>query len=85
MDLLATENGPESCSALGLECGSCIRKAASSVAGICGGLEPQGLRRVFLQLYPSPGRRPMAQTFELAYQDAASVGIPALASAAAAA
>lgn len=85
MDLLATENRPETCSALGLECGSCIRKAASSVAGICGGLESQGLRRVFLQLYPSQGCRPMAQTFESAYQDAAAVGIPALASAAAAA
>jgi hypothetical protein len=85
MDLLATENGPETCSALGLECGSCIRKAASSVAGICGGLEPQGLKRVFLQLYPSPGCRPMAQTFELAYLDAAAgAGIAELATAAAA-
>lgn len=84
MDFLATENGPETCSALGLECGFCIRKAASSVAGICGGLEPQGLRQLFFQLYPSPGCRPMSQAFELAYQDAATVGIPALATAAAA-
>jgi hypothetical protein len=85
MDLLAIENRPETCSALGLDCGSCTRKAASSVASICGGLDPQGLKQIFFQLYSSPGCRPMAQSFELAYQEAtAPIAIAALATAAAA-
>jgi hypothetical protein len=85
MDSLAIENQPETCSTLGLECGTCIRHAASSVACICGGLDPQGLRQVFLQLYSSPGCRPMAQAFELAYQETATpITIAALATAAAA-
>ena len=85
MDLFANENCPETCSTLGLDCGSCTRKAASSVASICGGLDPQGLKQVFFQLYSSPGCRPMAQTFELAYQEAtAPIELAALATAAAA-
>lgn len=85
MDLLAMENWPESCSALGLDCDTCTRKAASSVASICGGLDPQGLKQVFFQLYSSPGCRPMAQAFELAYLEAtAPIEIAALANAAAA-
>jgi len=85
MDLSATENRPETCSMLGLDCGTCIHKAASSVASICGGLEPQGIRQVFFQLYASPGCRPMAQAFELVYQEHATpLAISALASAAAA-
>ena len=85
MDLLAIENRPETCSALGLDCSSCTRKAASSVASICGGLDPQGLKQIFFQLYSSPGCRPMAQAFELAYQEAtAPIAIAALATAAAA-
>ena len=85
MDSLAIENWPETCSALGLDCGSCTRKAALSVATICGGLDPQGLKQIFFQLYSSPGCRPMAQAFELAYQEATvPVEIVALATAAAA-
>jgi hypothetical protein len=85
MDLFANENCPESCSTLGLDCDTCTRKAASSVASICGGLDPQGLKQVFCQLYSSPGCRPMAQVFELAYHEAtAPIQIAALATAAAA-
>jgi hypothetical protein len=85
MDSLVSENRPETCSTLGLDCGTCVRKAASSVASICGGLEPQGVRQLFFQLYSSPGCRPMAQTFELEYQEHGTpMAIPALASAAAA-
>jgi len=85
MDLLANENWPESCSTLGLDCGTCTRKAASSVASICGGLDAQGIKQIFFQLYSSPGCRPMAPAFELAYQEAtAPIGIAALATAAAA-
>jgi hypothetical protein len=79
------ENWPESCSALGLDCGSCTRKAASSVASICGGLDALGLKQIFFQLYPSPGCQPMATLFESAYQEAATpVTLVALANAAAA-
>jgi hypothetical protein len=85
MDSLATENWPESCSSLGLDCGTCVHKAASSVASICGGLDSQGLMQIFLQLYPSAGCRPMAQTFEMAYQQTAiPLATPILATAAAA-
>jgi hypothetical protein len=85
MDSLAMENWPESCSALGLDCGSCTRKAASSVASICGGLDSTGLKQIFFQLYSSPGCHPMATAFESAYQDATTpVTLIALANAAAA-
>jgi hypothetical protein len=85
MDSLATENWPETCSVLGLECSTCIHYAASSVASICGGLESQGIRQIFFELYSSPGCRPMAQAFEVAYQEAAAPKlIPVLATAAAA-
>ena len=72
MDLLANENWPESCSTLGLDCGTCTRKAASSVASICGGLDPQGIKQIFFQLYPSPGCRPMAHAFEMAYRESSN-------------
>ena len=68
MDLLL-ENTPERCSALGLDCGTCIHSAATSVAGICRDLQPAGVQQVFFQMYPSPGCRPMAQAFILAYQE----------------
>ncbi|MGD0301360.1 MAG: hypothetical protein ABSE86_30145 [Bryobacteraceae bacterium] len=85
MDLFVTENRPESCSALGLDCGTCTRRAASSVASICGGLDPQGVEQIFFQLYSSPGCRPMAQAFELAYLEATvPIQIAAMATAAAA-
>jgi hypothetical protein len=85
MNLLATENRPETCSTLGLDCGACMRSAASSVASICGAMDPQGLRQMFFELYPSPGCRPMAQAFELAYRDATTPAAgPILATAAAA-
>ena len=66
---LTTENRPETCSALGLDCGACIHQAAASVARICQGLEPHGVQQIFLQLYPSQGCQPMAQAFELAYRE----------------
>jgi hypothetical protein len=85
MDSLAMENWPESCSALGLDCGSCTRKAASSVASICAGLDAQGLQQIFFQLYSSPGCHPMASAFESAYQEATTpITLVALANAAAA-
>ncbi len=80
-----TENRPEICSALGLDCGTCIHAAAASVARICQGLESRGIQQVFFQLYPSPGCQPMAQTFEMAYQASSNSQRPRLSVATAAA
>jgi hypothetical protein len=84
MDLYLTENRPDQCEALGLECGSCVRKAAGSVARICTGLETQGIHRLFFQLYPSAGCRPMGRAFEAAYREASATGIAAVSTFAAA-
>ena len=70
MDYLLDENRPETCLALGLDCRTCIRKSASSVAHVCHGLETGGIRRIFVQLYTSPGCAPMAGAFEQAYKEA---------------
>jgi len=64
MDQL-TENRPETCARLGLDCGTCVRQSAATVANLCRDLEPSGVRQIFFQLYPSAGCHPMLQTFEL--------------------
>jgi len=84
MDLW-TENRPETCSTLGLDCGSCIHAAAASTARICHDLPSRGIQQIFIQLYPSPGCRPMAEAFELAYREASIPQKPRLAVATAAA
>lgn len=85
MDPLSTENRPETCLALGLDCNTCMRKAAGSVARICGSLDQSGVQKVFLELFPSSGCRPMASTFEVAYRQTSGfpVAVPATAVAAA--
>lgn len=85
MDLLPTQNGPETCLSFGLDCGTCMRKAGASIARICQGLDPQGVQQLFLQLYPSPGCWPMAQAFELAYRESSIIAQPDRVTAAAAA
>jgi hypothetical protein len=80
-----TDNRPEICSALGLDCGACIHAAAASLARICHGLESPGVQQIFFQLYPSPGCRPMAQAFELAYHESSNTQRPRVAFASAAA
>jgi hypothetical protein len=88
MDLV-TENRPETCSSLGLDCGTCIQRCASTTAAICPDLEPVGVHRIFFQLYGSPGCHHMAHAFMRAYHDASTPSKPmvvaARASAAAAA
>ncbi|HLG98055.1 MAG TPA: hypothetical protein VKX49_17195 [Bryobacteraceae bacterium] len=75
MDLLL-ENSPESCSKIGLDCGSCIHRGAASVASVCRELEPGAIRQIFLQMYPSPSCHAMAEVFALAYQES-SIATPA--------
>jgi hypothetical protein len=83
------ENRPETCSSLGLACGDCIQRCASTTAAICPDLQPVGVHRMFFQLYASPGCHPMAHAFMCAYDEAATpskpMGIAVRASAAAAA
>ena len=70
MDLL-TENSPESCLSLGLDCGTCIHQAATTVAKIsC--LDHHRVQQIFFMLYPSPACRAMAPAFELAYREAST-------------
>lgn len=85
----AMEYQPETCSNLGLDCDSCIRRCASTTAAICPDLQPAGAHRMFFQLYPSAGCHPMAHAFLRAYQEAITpskpMGIAIRATAAAAA
>jgi hypothetical protein len=69
MDLF-TENRPETCAGLGLDCGTCVRRCASSTAAVCQDLQPYGAHKVFHQLYPSSACHPMAEAFVRAYQEA---------------
>jgi len=82
-----TENRPETCSSVGLDCGTCIQRCASTTAAICPDLEPAGVHRLFFQLYASPGCHAMAHSFMRAYDTAMtpSKSMVAAASAAAAA
>jgi hypothetical protein len=67
-----TENRPETCSSLGLDCGTCIQRCAATTAAICPDLQASGVHRMFFQLYPSPGCHSMAHAFMRAYDDAAT-------------
>jgi len=80
-----TEHRPETCSALGLDCGTCIHGAAASIAKICQALDSHGVQQIFIQLYPSPGCQPMAEAFALAYQELSNVQRPRVSFASAAA
>jgi hypothetical protein len=72
----ATENRPETCSSLGLDCGTCIQRCASTTAAICHDLQPSGVHRIFFQLYSSPGCHPMANAFARAYDEASKPSKP---------
>ena len=75
MDFL-TENRPDTCSSLGLDCGSCIQRCAATTAAICPGLDHSAAHRMFFQLYPSPGCHAMAHAFLRAYDTAMTPSKP---------
>lgn len=75
MDLI-TENCPETCSNLGLDCASCVHQAATTVAKICRDLQPQGVHQLFFQLFPSAGCQPMAPVFQAAYSESSRTPKP---------
>lgn len=85
LEVLEEGNRPETCAAVGLECGVCVRKAAGSVARICPGLDAHGAQQIFVQLFSSNGCQPMINAFERAYLDAISAPKPHLIAAVAAA
>lgn len=75
MDLF-TDNRPETCANVDLDCDSCVQRCAATTASICGGLLPSGAHKVFFQLYPSSACHPMAESFVRAYQDAVTPAKP---------
>jgi hypothetical protein len=77
MDLFL-ENRPETCSNLGLDCGTCVGRCASTTAAVCQDLQPSGAHRIFLQLYPSPACHPMAEAFVRAYLEAVTPSMPVM-------
>jgi hypothetical protein len=77
MELFA-ENRPETCAGLGLDCGTCVQRCASTTAAVCQELQPSGAHRVFRQLYPSPACHPMAEAFVRAYLDAVAPSMPVM-------
>jgi hypothetical protein len=80
MDLFA-ENRPETCAGLGLDCGTCVQRCASTTAAVCQDLLPSGAHRIFLQLYPSTACHPMAEAFVRAYLEAVTPSMPVMRSA----
>jgi len=77
MDLF-TENRPETCAGLGLDCGTCVQRSAATTASICQDLQPYGAHKVFLQLYTSPACHPMAEAFVRAYHEAMTPSMPVM-------
>jgi hypothetical protein len=67
MPHLTFEYSPEMCMSFGLDCRTCICKSAATLACICLGLSAEGAVKVFFEIYPSIGCRPMADPFQLAY------------------
>ena len=84
MDLIFEENRPETCLQVGLDCRTCIQRAAASTAKVCAGLTPSGIHQVFFQLYPSQGCSPMATQFATVYAETLSASGPVALKAAAA-
>jgi hypothetical protein len=80
MDLFA-ENRLETCVDLGLDCGTCVQRCASTTAAVCPDLQAYGAHKVFLQLYQSPACHPMAEAFVQAYQEAVTPSMPVMRSA----
>ena len=84
MHAMPEDRSPSACLALGLDCRNCVERSAETVASICRGATPEGVRGIFLQLYPSTGCAPMAVTFQFAYFDATAPRKPAVRAVAAA-
>ena len=60
---------------VGLDCRTCIQRAATSTAKVCAGLTPTGVHEVFFQLYPSQGCSPMATQFAAVYAETLSAAL----------
>ena len=69
MNELAPALSPLICQKLGVECDSCVRSRAHSVARISPGLCPSEAAKLFKVLYPSVGCAPMRDLFLVSYRD----------------
>lgn len=67
MDVLLEDRCPAACLQLGLDCRSCVERSAGTIASVCRGMTPEGVGRIFTQIYPSTGCAPMAFAFQAAY------------------
>ncbi len=85
MDLLFADKQPGTCTSEGLDCPSCIRHSAASIAAVCPSLGSLGLQSLFRVLYPSSGCAIMAPAFDLAYHEALGISLRRPAAAATAA
>ncbi len=70
MDLAFETNSPEGCSAVGLDCDTCIADSALQIAACCRTLKGSGLTQIFSSLYPAKACSPMSEVFRDAYLSA---------------
>ncbi len=61
----------ESCRLAGLDCQTCILRAAEHVAMICPTVDAGSENRTFFALYPDACCKPMGSEFAIAYRNAA--------------
>ena len=84
MHSLPDDRSPAACLPLGLDCRSCVERSAETVASICRGMTPDGVRSIFVQIYPSVGCAQMSVAFQSAYYESAAPRKPVVRSIAAA-
>jgi len=82
---LWSENNPETCATVGLDCGTCVHQAAAKMAKICPGIAPAQIQSTFFRVYRSSACHPMVEVFALAYAESSTLQPQVLAIATAAA
>jgi hypothetical protein len=75
MALLMTENRPQSCSEVGLNCRDCVAESARQVAEVCRGLRGGMIGQLFVQIYADPACAPMHGHFAACYREASGEGM----------
>lgn len=70
MDSYIDEPRPVLCHAAGLECRSCARSNAQTLANVCGGLIGISLEKAFFQMFADPACACMLNDFAASYHAA---------------
>lgn len=70
LDILVNDARPDGCLGVGLDCRTCMHRAAANLAAICKVLDGRGLREAFAQIYQHLACGPMFSIFEHAYGEA---------------